>query len=311
MKKKILKIFHFIKQVFQEYIADNVLKYSASLSYYTILSLGPLLVLLISLTSILYKEEAVKGELNDSLKHMIGADAAVQIEKGVNYLNFSSDLTFANVVSGIVLFIGATGIFNEMQDSLNKIWGLRIKARRVWWKLLIDRLISFSLILSLGFVLLVSLALNAIVNTVGTEIGSFFGQTGGNFIMVSNTILSFVITTLLFATILKILPDARIKWKDIFVGAIVTALFFGLGKYVISLYISKSKFMSVYGTAGAILLMMVWVYYSSAIFYLGAVFTKVYATLYGHKIYPTEHSVWIKTEEIPVSDVTLSDKVEL
>ena len=162
MKKKLIHIFHFVKQVFQEYIADNVLKYSASLSYYTVLSLGPLLVLLISITSIVYKEEAVRGELQNSLKDMIGQQAAKQIEESINYLNFSHDLTFANVVSVIVLLIGATGIFNEMQDSLNKIWGLRIKARRAWWKILIDRLISFSLILSLGFVLLVSLALGVI-----------------------------------------------------------------------------------------------------------------------------------------------------
>lgn len=310
IKKKLQKVFHFVKQVFQEYIADNVLKYSASLSYYTILSLGPLLVLLITITSIIYKEDAVRGELYNSLKGMLGSEAALEIQDGVAKMGLSTDITFANIVSGIVLFIGATGIFNEMQDSLNRIWGLRLKARRVWWRVLVDRLVSFSLILSLGFVLLVSLALNAVVNLVGEQIGQVFGNSGHNLILFMNTGLAFLISAALFATIFKVLPDARIKWRDVVVGALITAALFSLGKYVIGLYISKSKFTSIYGTAGTVMIMMVWVYYSSATLYLGAVFTKVYASQFGSRILPSEYSVWIRTEEVPVEQVTLNEKTD-
>ena len=309
MKKTAKGIYRFTRQVFHEYIADNVLKYSASLSYYTIISLGPLLVLIITFTSIIYKEDALKGELYESLKEMIGSQAAIQIQEGIKNITFSTDITFANIVSAIVLFIGATGIFAEMQDSLNKIWGLKLKARSAWWKILTDRLLSFSLILSLGFVLLVSLALNALVSALSSKISEVFGATGSTIIIGLNTAIGFIISTLLFATIFKVLPDARIKWKDVFVGAIITALLFALGKYVIGLYIGNSKFTSVYSTAGTVMIMMVWVYYSSAILYLGAVFTKVYATNHGSKIYPSEYSVWIKTEEIPVSHVTLHDDI--
>lgn len=308
MKKTAKGIYRFTRQVFHEYIADNVLKYSASLSYYTIISLGPLLVLIITFTSIIYKEDALKGELYESLKEMIGSQAAIQIQEGIKNITFSTDITFANIVSAIVLFIGATGIFAEMQDSLNKIWGLKLKARSAWWKILTDRLLSFShikpWICIAGF-----LALNALVSALSSKISEVFGATGSTIIIGLNTAIGFIISTLLFATIFKVLPDARIKWKDVFVGAIITALLFALGKYVIGLYIGNSKFTSVYSTAGTVMIMMVWVYYSSAILYLGAVFTKVYATNHGSKIYPSEYSVWIKTEEIPVSHVTLHDDI--
>jgi membrane protein len=302
MKKHAVGFFKFNRQVISEFIADNVLKYSASLAYYTILSLAPLLIIILTITGKLFGEEAIRGELYGEIKDLVGADAALQVQTAVQNVHLTTDNFFATAIGVIVLVVGATGIFGEIQDSLNKIWGLRLsQAKKVWWKLLIDRLISFSLIISLGFVLVVSLLLNALVAALSMEISSWFSSSGKNLLLVLDNILSLAITTVLFGAIFKILPDAKIKWKDVLVGSLITSSLFMLGKYGIGFYLGKSNLTNIYGAAGSVIILMVWVYYSAAILYLGAVFTKVYATNYGGKIYPNDYSVWIKVEEIPVN----------
>ena len=300
MKKKLMAFYKFNKQVITEYIADNVLKYSASLSYYTTLSLAPLIIIIIAVSGLLFGKEAMTGEVYSQISGLVGADAALQIQTMIQNIHLNTNTPFATIVSLAVLVIGATGIFGEMQDSLNKIWGLRTKARKVWWKLLLDRFISFSLILSIGFVLTVSLILNALVAALSSKLNSIVLGAGDTMLLMIDTLLSIAITMLMFATIFKVLPDAKIKWKDVLIGAFITSIVFYLGKFGIGIYLGKSNLTSVYGAAGSIIIIMIWVYYSSAILYLGAVFTKVYATCYGGKIYPNEYSVWIKLQEIPV-----------
>lgn len=307
MKNKLVFFYRFNKQVITEFIGDNVLKYSASLAYYTILSLAPLLVIVLFLAGSLFGREAISGQLYSEINDMVGSAAALEIQSAIAKIHLSSDNVFATTIGVIILLIGATGIFGEMQDSLNKIWGLRTKTRKVWWKLLVDRLISFSLILSLGFVLIVSLALNAVVAALSARIGNIFAGMGETVLIVIDNLLSLFVTTILFGTIFKVLPDAKIKWKDVMIGAFITSLLFMLGKYGIGLYLGKSKLSSIYGAAGSVMIIMIWVYYSSAILYLGAVFTKVYATNFGGKILPNDYSVWIKMEEVPVPAVTLKE----
>jgi len=305
MKRKILFFFRFIKQVVSEFIADNILKFSASLAYYTILSLAPLLIIILFTTGNLFGKEAIQGELYGEIKGMVGKDAALEIQNLISNIHLSSDNAFATILGVIILFIGATGIFGEMQDSLNRIWGLKTKTRKVWWKLILDRLISFSMILSLGFVLIVSLILNAIVAALSSKIIGISAGFGGSVVLLMDNGISLLITALIFGTIFKVLPDAKIKWKDVLIGALITAVLFMLGKYAIGFYLVKSQLANIYGAAGSVMILMIWVYYSSAILYLGAVFTKVYATNFGGKIYPNEYAVWIKTEEVPVSSVML------
>lgn len=308
MKKQAVGFFKFNRQVISEFIADNVLKYSASLAYYTILSLAPLLIIILTITGKLFGEEAIRGELYGQIKDLVGADAALQVQTAVQNVHLTTDNFFATAIGVIVLVVGATGIFGEIQDSLNKIWGLRLsQAKKVWWKILIDRLISFSLIISLGFVLVVSLLLNALVAALSTEISSWFSSSGKNLLLVLDNMLSLIITTVLFGAIFKVLPDAKIKWKDVLVGSLITASLFMLGKYAIGFYLGQSNLTNIYGAAGSVMILMVWVYYSAAILYLGAVFTKVYATNYGGKIYPNEYSVWIKVEEIPVNKPVIKE----
>lgn len=307
MKRKVVGFFKFLKQVFVEFVGDNILKYSASLAYYTVLSIAPLLVILLTITSFFFGKEAINGQLYGEINKLIGSEAALQIQTSIQNIHLNTDNVFATTIGVIVLTIGATGIFGEIQDSLNRIWGLKIKAKKVWWKVIIDRLISFSLILSLGFVLIVSLVLNAIAAAISEKIIALLPEMGAIFLYVLDTIVTLCITTLLFGSIFKVLPDAKIKWRDVTIGAFITACLFLLGKYGIGYYLGQSKLGNIYGAAGSIMIMMIWVYYSSAILYLGAVFTKVYATNFGGKIYPSEFSEWIKVEEIPVAQVHLVD----
>lgn len=307
MKKRVVGFFKFLRQVFVEFIGDNILKYSASLAYYTVLSIAPLLVILLSITGFLFGKEAINGQLYGEINKLVGSEAALQIQTSIQNIHLNKDNAFATTIGIIVLTIGATGIFGEIQDSLNRIWGLKIKAKKAWWKVLLDRLISFSLILSLGFVLIVSLVLNAIAAAISEKILALLPSMGTIFLLVIDTIVSLIITTVLFGSIFKVLPDAKIKWRDVTIGAFITACLFLLGKYGIGYYLGQSKLGNIYGAAGSIMIMMIWVYYSSAILYLGAVFTKVYATNFGGKIYPSEYSEWIKVEEIPVPTVHLKD----
>ena len=306
MRKKLITFFHFNKQVIVEYFADNVIKYSASLAYYTTLSLAPMLVIIISVSGIIFGREAMRGEVYSQINGMVGSDAALQIQKTMQNIHLRGDTPFATIISLVILIIGATGIFGEMQDSLNKIWGLKTISRKVWWKLLLNRLLSFSIIICMGFVLMVSLILNAVVAAVSGKLNTVIHGAGDTMILVVDNLLSVVVTLILFATIFKVLPDAKIKWKDVLIGAFITALLFTLGKLGIGYYLSKSNLATVFGAAGSIIIIMIWVYYSSAILYLGAVFTKVYATNFGGKIYPNDYAMWIRIEEIPVPKVTLN-----
>jgi membrane protein len=307
MRKKVSVFFRFIKQVISEYIADNVLKYSASLAYYTTLSLAPMLIIVISASGILFGEEAMRGEVYTEIRDLVGSKAAAQIQDTMQNIHLSRGSSFSTIISLVVLLIGATGIFGEIQDSLNKIWGLKTINVRVWWKLLLDRLVSFSLIISLGFVMVVSLLLSAIVAAVSAHIAKFLGGAGEVMLLITDNLLSVALTSTIFAVIFKVLPDAKIKWRDVIIGSLITSILFMIGKIIIGYYLGKSNLASVFGAAGSVIIIMIWVYYSSATLYLGAVFTKVYATNYGGKILPNEYSVWVKVEEKPVSKVTLHD----
>jgi len=309
MKKKIITVYQYLKQVFTEFVEDSILKYSASLAYYTVFSLAPVLIVIISICGVLFGKEAIQGHIYSQIKDLVGNDAAVQIQDTIKNIHLTGHSVFATIVSIVILLIGATGIFGEVQDSLNKIWGLRVKTRKTWWKLILNRLLSFSLILSIGFVMMVSLLLNAIVSAFGNFLARYFSEFSVVLVQITDSVLTFVVTTFLFSLMFKVLPDAKIKWKDVFIGGLITSVFFTLGKLAIGYYLGSSNIATVYGAAGSIMIIMVWVYYSSIILYLGAEFTKVYAKLHGGKIYPNEYAIWIKTEETQVANPVLKNKV--
>jgi membrane protein len=295
--KRIKSVFGFLKEVFTDFSDDKVLKYSASLSYYTVFSIAPILIIIISISGIFFGRDAVQGQIDNQISGLVGKEAATQIQNMISNTHKSGNNFLASVISTIILVLGATGIFAEIQDSINSIWGLKSKPKRGFIKIILNRLISFSLIISLGFVLMVSLALNALIAAVVERLQNVFPASGANFLNVVEFIISFIVVTFLFAVIFKVLPDAKIKWRDVSKGAILTGVLFIIGQFLIKLYVSSSNMTSVYGAAGSIIIIMVWVYYTAVILYFGAEFTKVYSIRYGSKILPNDYAVWVQVKE--------------
>lgn len=292
-----LRFWRILKRAATEFLNDHGMKFSASLSYYTIFSIGPVLIIIISLAGIFYGKEAVQGKIYYQLNGIVGSAAAVQIQEIIQNIEKSQLSASGAVIGIIVLIIGATGVFTEIQESINYIWSVKAKPQKGWLKLLINRLLSFSLIISFGFVLLVSLIVHAMVDLLHDRLMIYFDEATIYIFEVVNYLILFVIISTLFAIIFKVLPDARIKWKDAFVGAGFTAALFLVGKFLIGLYITQSEIGITYGAAASIVLILLWVYYSSIILYFGAEFTKVYALSYGSGIEPDKTAVFIIKQE--------------
>ncbi len=295
---KMKTIFNFFKEVFSGFTDDKALKFSASLSYYTVFSIAPFLAIIISVSGFFFNKQAIQGELYPQIHELVGDSAAIQIQDMITNIHLSGNSFFAAAISLLVLIAGATGIFVEIQDSINHIWGLKSKPKRGLIKMLLNRLISFSLIVSLGFLLMVSLLLNTLVNALSKQLLRLLPGNGVYVVDAVNNSVMFILISLLFGIIFKVLPDARIKWKDVMVGAITTAILFMIGKFAIGFYLGHSNMGNIYGTAGSIIIVMLWVYYSAVILYFGAEFTKVYAKHYGGEIRPNDYAVWIQTKEI-------------
>ena len=301
-------VWRLVKESFIGFDDDKVLKLSGSLAYFTIFSIGPMLLVIIFLADIFYGREAVEGTIYGQISGFVGPAAAAQIQEIIKNASMSGKSTLTAIVGFITLIIGTTTVFAEIQDSINSIWNLKTKPEKGWIKLILNRLLSFSIVVGLAFILLVSLIINGIMEAFGNRIALMFPELAVLVIYIVNLILTFAVITLLFATIFKVLPDAKIKWKDVIIGAIVTALLFMLGKFGITYYIGSSNIGSIYGAAGSIVILLLWVYYSAIILYYGAEFTKAYATHFGNRIYPTSYAVWIKHVDIEEENKTLKQE---
>jgi membrane protein len=293
---------------FKGFNENRVLKLSGSLAYYTVFSMAPLLIVLISLCGIFLGREAVEGKIYAQLAGFIGADSAAQLQLMIRNASLEGKSKLAGIVGGVTLLIGSTTVFAEIQDSINEIWGLRPKPKRGWLKLLQNRFLSFSVIIGLGFLLLVSLGVSTIVDGFSEHLKNRFPDVAIVVFYVSNIVITFGVTTLIFGVIFKVLPDATIRWKDVIVGAVVTALLFMLGKLGMSFYISKSNVGVTYGAAGALMVLLLWIYYSSLIVYFGAEFTKAYAVKFGSNIYPNQYAVTTKTVELETGHESVQTK---
>lgn len=291
------KNFSILKASFKAFNDDRALKMSAALAYYTVFSMAPLLMILISAASIFYGKEAIQNKVFEELNGLLGNDAALKIQEILQKITLSGDSTAAIIIGIVTLFIGATGVFLEIQDSINQIWRVKAKPKKGWQKLLINRFISFSMIISLGFLLIVSLIINGIILALSAKLTQYFPEVTVIVVQIINSTLTFAVLAILFGIIFKYLPDVEISWKDIRVGAIFTAVLFTIGRYVIGIYIEKVGPGSAYGAAGSLIIILVWVYYTSAILYFGAEFTQVYAECYGGKIRPASYAVHIVTSE--------------
>jgi membrane protein len=285
------------KQSVSEFLDDNCIKLSASLSYYTIFALGPTLIIIISFAGIFLGRDAVEGKLYGEIKNLIGDAAAAQVQSIIANLQHNDQTVVAAIIGIVLLILGATGVFTEIQGSINYIWSIRAKPKKGWLKFITNRLISFSLVVSCGFILLVSLVVNALMELLNEKLQVYFKNVTIVVFYILNLVLIFAIITALFAIIFKVLPDATIRWKDVTVGAAFTAILFMLGKFLISLYIGQSNVGLTYGAAGSIIVILVWVYYSSLILFFGAEFTKIYSIQHGAGIKPTDTAVFIIKHE--------------
>lgn len=298
---------HVLKESLSKFGDDKITKLSGSLAYSTVFSMGPLIIVIISLCSIFLGKEAIEGKIYEQLKGFLGSDSAKQLQDIIKNAAISGNSKIAAIIGGITLLIGATAIFSEIQDSINGIWGIKPKPKKGWIKFLQNRFLSFSLIVGLGFLLLVSLSVNTLIDGFNAKLQVWFPDVSVVLFYIINIILTAAIITLIFAVIFKVLPDADIMWKDVTAGAFTTALLFMLGKLGISFYISKSNVGSTFGTAGSLVILLVWVYYSSIILYFGAEFTKAWSVNYGLPIKPNHYAVTTKLVEVQTGNATIQE----
>jgi membrane protein len=290
-----------LKRAYNEFIDDDVIKLSASLSYYTIFALPPLLMIIISICGVFFGDDAVRGQVFHQINDFVGNAAAVEIQNMLKNVKLSGDNTVASIVGVVVLLIGASGVFTELQSSINYIWGLKAKPKRGIVKFLKNRLMSFSMIGSVSFLLLVSLTINSMLEILSKRILNIFPDITVYIFYLLNIIIVFFITTFLFALIFRTLPDGKFPWKYTFIGSGFTAIFFMIGKFAIGAYLGNSKVGSTYGAAGSLIVVLVWVYYSAIILYGGAEFTKAYTLAHRKKIIPSSYAVEIEKEEVEIS----------
>lgn len=287
-----------LKQTGIDFIEYGVPRMSAALSYYTLFSLAPILLIVITVADIFYGRQAIEGSLFGQIQNFVGADAALQIQDIIKNAAKSHHTKLASIVSICALVFSATGVFSEIQGSINTIWQLKAKPQKGWLYFLLNRVLSLSMVLGLGFILLVSLLANTLLALLIKRLLAILPE-GSFWITYSiNMLVTFIVISFLFGVIFKLLPDAKVQWKDVRQGAFLTAVLFMLGKFGIGFYLGKSNPGGTYGAAGSVVIILLWVYFSAMILYFGACFTKVNAQFGGRQIFPNKYAVFVKHIEV-------------
>ena len=278
------KSWRILVQSFNHFIDLNGLKLSAALSYYAVFSIAPLLIVIISLAAVLYGRDAVEGRVYHQISGLVGSNAALQIQDIIRNTQNSSHGKLGGLIGTIILIIGASGVFSEIQSSINYLWSIPTPKKKIFLMAILRRLISLSLLLGVAFLLLVSLTVNALLDILSDRLKELFSDSLLNvFYLVNLGLILFVISSM-FMLIFKILPDSTISWKNAFMGALVTTILFLIGKFIIGFYLGHSKIGATYGTTASIVILMLWIYYSSIILYFGACYTAALADARGHPI---------------------------
>ena len=289
--------FIILKAALNGFNDDLGLKYSASLAFYTIFSIAPLLLLLISLAGLFFGQDAVQGKVFGQINGLVGNDAAKEVQNMIVHLELSGKSTISVIIGVVVLVMGATSVFGEIKESINLIWQVKPKPKVGWAKLLKDRFLSGSIIIALAFLLLVSLIMEGALLALSDKLKNFMPGITVLLFQAINFIIGFAVTAILFGVIFKVLPDAKIHWRNVRSGAIFTAVLFMIGRLVIGLYIASSGTSTAYGAAGSLIVILLWVYYTAVILYFGAEFTRAFANFHGIHIEPAEFAVHIEQKE--------------
>jgi membrane protein len=290
MPPRVRTILELIKQTASDWFDDKAPRLAASLALYTLMSLAPLLILAVAVAALLFGDDAARGQIAQQLAGVVGQKGAVVVQQILANAKSPSSGVLGTVVGFGFAIFGASGVFGELQGTLNAIWDVDARPGRGIWGFVRDRFFSFTLVLGVAFLLLVSLVVTAGLAAVGAYLASTLPG-GATLWQALNFVISFGVTALLFALIYKVVPDVNIRWRDVWIGALATAALFTLGKFVLGLYVGRSTVASPFGAAGSVVALVVWVYYSAQILFFGAELTQVYARRHGARIEPTKNAV--------------------
>lgn len=288
--KSVKNIYGYIKKAFSNFMDDRGLKLSASLSYYTVFSLPSLLFMLVGLGGLIFGEEAMQGKVLENISGFVSPSVAESIQNMLKNVSLDRTSIWATAFGGILLFITAAGIFAEIQDSINFVWSLKTKEKKAFKSLIMRRLLSFSMIIVLGIILIVSMLLSVLLDTFLGQLKNIFSENIVNLFYVLHYVVMLFIIVVMFTLLFKVLPDANLKIRDVLPGAIFTSILFFIGKFAIAYYLNNFGDVKVYGPAGSIILMILWVYYTAIILYLGVEFTQVHIMESGKKIIPRAYA---------------------
>jgi membrane protein len=269
-----------LSETWDNWNKHNAPKLGAALSYYTVFSIAPLLVVIVAIVGFVLGKEAAQGQIMAQIQSTVGVEGAQAIQTVIRHADQPKAGVIATVLGLITLFLGASGVFAELRDSLNRIWEVKTRSASGVWGMARDRLLSFGMVLAIGFLLLVSLILSAAIAAAGKFVGGMLPIPEA-VLHIVNIVFSFIVIAALFGMIYRVLPDDRIEWSDVAIGSAATALLFTLGKFAIGLYLGKASVGSAYGAAGSLVVLLAWIYYSAQIFFFGAEFTHVYAIRHG------------------------------
>jgi membrane protein len=291
MKKKFKSGFGVVKETFKDWSDDHAPRLGAALAYYTVFSIAPLLLIVVSIAGLVFGREAAQDQIFGQLSGLVGSDGAQTIQSMLKAADKPHTSIIATVVGIVTLLFGATGVFVQLQDALNTIWEMKPKPGGGIWGFIRHRLLSLAMVFGIGFLLLVSLVVSAGLAAAGKWFAGM--MPGGEEVWhVVNFVVSFAVIALLFTMMFKYLPDVKIAWRDVWLGGVITALLFTIGKFALGMYLGRSGATSAYGAAGSLIVVLLWVYYSAQILFFGAEFTQVYANKFGKKLEPAENAMW-------------------
>lgn len=291
-----------LKKSVASFMKEDAFTYSASISFYTMLSLPAVLLIVVSVAATLYSENMIQQELINQISTLIGASSAAQIEEILAQAAIKEDTTlWAKIVGVVALVVSSTSVFISLQLAINKIWDIEAKPEKAFLKYIINRLISLAMVVGIGFIMMVALVVESLMVIFKGLIQNFNDGLSSLFINVGSELISFGVTMLIFSMMYKVLPDAKLKWKNVWVGGFITAILFVLGKLVIGIYLGASSMTSAYGASGSLVVLLVWTYYAALIFLFGAKVTHIYTKSREGNIEVYDNAVEVKTIKIEKS----------
>ena len=302
MSKRMKGGWSLTKEIFKEFWDDNPMDYAAIIGFYTIFSLPAVLIITIRIASAAFGEEAVRGEIVTQISSVIGRASAEQIQSIIENASQSESSTIGTIIGVAVMIFSATTVFVALQDALNAMWEVEAKPEKGWLKMIINRMLSLAMVVSMGFLLLVSLTVDVVLGLLNDYLQQQLSGIAVYLITAGNITVAFGISIVIFAIIFKVLPDAKIRWKNTWIGATVTAILFTAGKFIINIVLQHDPMADTYGAAGALVMILVWVYYTSIILLLGAEFTQVYSKHHDQGIRPADHAVKVETHKVETDE---------